>query len=97
MRWIGRKVPRLKCWYTKKTCYDHKSAVTAINLRWKQDHVKLRAYWCDKCNFSHLTKNINYNKFMSEETTSPDVELEPTSVPTAMDLPAEEIIPEENA
>ena len=53
------RTPKRRCWYEKsKVCYDKKSAITAANLRFKQDKIKLRAYWCNKCNFFHLTKRL---------------------------------------
>lgn len=55
----AKKMPKLHCWYEKsKVCYDKKSAITAANLRFSEDRVKLRPYWCDKCNFWHLTKQF---------------------------------------
>ncbi len=61
MDWRGRGVRtyKLRCWYEKtKVCYDKKGAISAANLRFKQDKIKLRAYWCEKCNFWHLTKQF---------------------------------------
>ncbi len=57
------KVPKLRCWYEKsKICYDKKGAISAANLRYKEDKIKLRFYWCGFCNFWHLTKQF-INKF----------------------------------
>lgn len=38
-----------------KPSYDKKGALTAKNKRMQQDHVKLRVYQCDKCDYWHLT------------------------------------------
>lgn len=38
-----------------KPSYDKRSAVTARNKRWDEDHVELRVYQCPDCNWWHLT------------------------------------------
>lgn len=38
-----------------KVCYDKKTAVTAANKRYKDDHTKLRVYECLDCSYWHLT------------------------------------------
>jgi len=48
-----------------KPSYDKKSAQTAANSRFEQDHVKLRIYNCPKCNGWHLTKQ-SYNPNFDE-------------------------------
>lgn len=47
--------------------------MSAANSRYKQSHVKLRIYHCDRCNFFHLTKQLTY-KFMDEQTKEVGVE-----------------------
>lgn len=70
-----------RCWYNKKICYDKRGAISEKNRRYKQVKLELRAYWCDRCNFWHLTKNINYNKFMSDEIQDPQPEVVITDLP----------------
>ena len=41
-----------------KPCYDKKSAMSAKNKRFKEDHIKLRIYHCDECNHWHLTSKL---------------------------------------
>lgn len=42
-----------------KRCYeDKKSALTAANKRYAEDHVSLRAYYCSFCHLWHLTKQV---------------------------------------
>ena len=80
---IAVRTPKHTCWYQQgKICYDKKGAISAKNLRYKQDKIKLRAYWCNKCNFWHLTKQF-INNFMSDEQTQPAPEV------TVTDLPAD--------
>lgn len=45
-----------------KRCYDKKSAQTARNGRYSADHIKLRIYPCDKCNYWHLTKQKRWRR-----------------------------------
>ncbi len=55
----GVRTYKLHCWYEKsKVCYDKKGAISAANRRYKEDKIKLRPYWCDRCNFWHLTKQF---------------------------------------
>ncbi|MGH7249693.1 MAG: hypothetical protein ACREGC_01850 [Minisyncoccia bacterium] len=87
MQWRDIAIPskRLTCWYQQgKVCYDKRGAISAKNLRYKRDRVELRIYWCEYCNFFHLTKRLediwenenNYrltqkdrrNKVMSDDT-----------------------------
>ena len=46
-----------------KPCYDKKAAISVINKRWKDDHVKLRAYQChDHWHITHKELwNANIN------------------------------------
>jgi len=44
-----------------KPVYDKKSAVTARNKRWKEDHIKLRIYPCFQCNGWHLTSQEKFS------------------------------------
>ncbi len=49
----------LTCWYQKgKNCYDKRGATSQINHSWKINHTRLRAYWCNKCNFWHTTSRL---------------------------------------
>ena len=48
------------CEESGKPIYDKKGAQSAINLRMKRDHTKLRMYHCDKCNGWHLTKQMYF-------------------------------------
>ena len=41
-----------------KPMYDKKTAVTAKNKRWREDHIKLREYHCPDCNWWHLTSRV---------------------------------------
>ncbi len=41
-----------------KRSYDKKTAITAMNLRFKQDHQVLRMYECENGNHWHLTKQV---------------------------------------
>ncbi len=50
----------LKC--NGKHCYDKKTAQTARNKRFKEDHVALRIYFHDKCGLWHLTSEEPYRK-----------------------------------
>ena len=43
-----------------KPVYDKKTAITAKNKRWKDDHVKLRVYNCHRCGGWHLTSKEKY-------------------------------------
>lgn len=45
-----------------KVVFDKKGAITAANLRFKQDHIKLRAYSCPYCRGWHLTKRLHWNE-----------------------------------
>jgi hypothetical protein len=42
----------------KKVKFDKKAAVSAANLRWEEDHMRLRIYPCHKCGGWHLTKQV---------------------------------------
>ena len=42
-----------------KRTYTKKGVVTAINLRFKEAHTKLRMYECEDCNYWHITKQIS--------------------------------------
>lgn len=44
-----------------KGAYDKKGAATVINIRWKEDHVKLRSYNCPSCGKWHLTHHMRTN------------------------------------
>lgn len=96
MKWKGnaKKIPNHRCWYVHKICYDKKGALSAKNKRYSEDKVELRPYWCDKCNFWHLTKNINYIHFMSEETI---VEEATTTEEVVVENPSEDATPVEGA
>jgi hypothetical protein len=52
---FGKITPLKRCPNGGKPCYDKKTAVTAKNKRYKQDHVVLRIYNCENCNCWHLT------------------------------------------
>lgn len=41
-----------------KRSYDKKTATTAKNYRWNQDHVELRIYNCFTCSHWHLTSSV---------------------------------------
>lgn len=41
-----------------KPCYDKRSAVTAANKRFRENHTKLRIYQCDQGDHWHLTHKI---------------------------------------
>ena len=60
MRWrdIAVRGNNLKCWATHKMCYDKKGAVSEANrdIRKRIIGKRPRPYWCDKCNFWHITK-----------------------------------------
>ncbi len=85
-----KKQHLLTCWYQKgKPCYDKRGATTAANLRFKKHRIKLRSYWCDKCNFWHLTKQV-INKFMENTEEAKEEVLEPDEV-----LPETEPVTEE--
>jgi len=76
------RTPKRRCWYEKsKVCYDKKSAITAANLRFKQDKIKLRAYWCDKCNFWHLTKQY-VNEYPEGKPNAEEVQEETAELQT---------------
>lgn len=51
----GYITPINHCPETGKPCYDKKTAVTAKNQRWDEDHIKLRIYPCPHCRAWHLT------------------------------------------
>lgn len=53
-----------KCPETGKPCYDKKSAASARNHRFKQDHVQLRIYQCPFCNLWHLTKQPRSERWL---------------------------------
>lgn len=59
---MGRRYPKehlTPIRYCKgKPMYDKKTARTAVNKRFKDDHVRLRIYHCNRCNFWHLTHLI---------------------------------------
>lgn len=44
---------------TGKKAYDKKGAITACNLRYKEDHTRLRIYPCG--DHWHLTKQLRGN------------------------------------
>ena len=43
-----------------KVCYDKKTAITAANKRFKDDHKKLRIYECPDCGYWHLTSKLEW-------------------------------------
>lgn len=43
------------CSTSGKVQYDKKTAQTAANKRYADDHVELRIYQCPSCNWWHLT------------------------------------------
>lgn len=51
-----------------KVIYDKKSAISARNARYREDHVELRVYHHELCNGWHLTSQnphfgeVKYNK-----------------------------------
>lgn len=47
---------RAYCPEQGKNIYDKRGAETVRNKRWKDDHVKLRVYYCRDCNGWHVTK-----------------------------------------
>ncbi len=99
----GIKAYKHRCWYQQgKICYDKKSAVSAKNLRFREDKIRLREYWCPHCNFWHLTKQL-INKFMEDanETPTEETTIDETIVteetPVANPAPVEEApVSEEN-
>ncbi len=71
------KIPYHTCWYQKgKICYDKRGAITAKNFRYKKTGLELRIYWCDKCNFWHLTKKEERIYFMAEQINEDGVEFD---------------------
>lgn len=60
---LGSNISNLYC-KNGKVIYDKKGANTAANLRFKEDHIKLRIYQCEYDNHWHLTKQLrNETKF----------------------------------
>lgn len=53
---IDGRLPVSYCSKADKVIYDKKSANTAKNRRFQQDHVALRVYECEVCHGWHLTK-----------------------------------------
>ena len=51
---FGALIPSEYC--NGKVCYDKRTAVTAQNHRYHEDHILLRIYQCPECNHFHLTK-----------------------------------------
>lgn len=49
-----------------KCAYDKKGAITARNLRYRQDHVELRIYECNDNGYSHwhLTHQMRRRKML---------------------------------
>lgn len=45
----------------EKMSYDKKGAITAKNKRYHEDHIKLREYYCGRCNAWHLTKIVEWD------------------------------------
>jgi hypothetical protein len=58
----GKPLPVEYC--RGKVKYDKKSAVTASNRRYDEDHIKLRIYACQICRGWHLTSKpiIKYER-----------------------------------
>lgn len=56
--WNGYREERAFCPATGKACYDKRGAITAANLRFREDHQVLRPYSCATCGAWHLTKQI---------------------------------------
>lgn len=50
------------CDKSGKKCYDKKTALTAKNKRFKEDHVVLRLYFHEFCNSWHLTSKEHYDE-----------------------------------
>lgn len=46
------------CRVSGKVCFDKRGAITAANARYREDHIKLRAYPCGDCGKWHLTKTL---------------------------------------
>lgn len=58
-------------WCKGKPQYDKKSAISAKNKRFRQDHTELRVYHCPSCNFWHLTSQLEkYEKNRNKKTYS---------------------------
>lgn len=45
-----------------KKGYDKKGAMSSKNKRFKEDHIPLRIYKCEKCVYWHLTSQDPYRK-----------------------------------
>ena len=54
----AQKEQRPFCVISGKVCFDKKSAATAKNSRYHEDHTELRIYPCNHCSAWHLTSQL---------------------------------------
>lgn len=60
MKILGRRTKLDYC--RRKPMYDKKTAITAKNKRWHEDHIKLRIYECPHCVHWHLTSKEEWEE-----------------------------------